>query len=115
MVATLAHELAHIKLLGENRIEANDEKLTDLTTLIFGMGIFNANVAFQTISDIDSIGWRKMGYLTQMEWGYGLSLLAYLRDETTPNWIEYLQLSVKEDFQQGERFIENNKDLIAFG
>ena len=115
MVATLAHELAHIKLLGKNKIEANDEKLTDLTTVIFGIGIFNANAAFQTIRSIYSSGWRKMGYLTQMEWGYALSLLAYIRDERTPNWIEYLTLNVKGDFKQGERFIENNKDLICFG
>lgn len=112
MIATLAHELAHIKLLGENKIAANDEKLTDLTTVIFGIGIFNANAAFQTIKSINSCGWRKIGYLTQMEWGYALALLAYIRDEKTPNWIEYLTLNVKEDFKQGERFIENNKDLI---
>ena len=31
------------------------------------------------------------------------------------NWIEYLTLNVKGDFKQGERFIENNKDLICFG
>lgn len=112
MVATLAHELAHIKLLGENKIEANDEKLTDLTTVIFGIGIFNANASFQTFRSIDSSGWRKMGYLTQMEWGYALSLLAHIRGEKTPNWIEYLTLNVKGDFTQGQRFIENNKDLI---
>src|ERR1017187_6738927 len=70
MVATLAHEIAHIKLLGENKIKENDEKLTDLTTVIFGLGIFNANAAFQTFNSIDSSGWQKMGYLTQMEWGY---------------------------------------------
>jgi hypothetical protein len=112
MVATLAHELAHIKLLGESKIDGNDEKLTDLTTVILGIGIFNANAAFQTIRSIDSIGWRKIGYLTQMEWGYALSLFAYIRDEKTPKWIEYLTLNVKEEFKQGERFIENNKDLI---
>ena len=112
MVATLAHELAHIKLLGENRIKANDEKLTDLTTVIFGIGIFNANVAFQTIKSIDSSGWRKIGYLTQMEWCYALSLHAFIRDEKLPNWIEYLTLNVKEGFKQGERFIENNQDII---
>ena len=112
MVATLAHELAHIKLLGKSKIKTNDEKLTDLTTVIFGIGIFNANAAFQIIKSGDSIGWRKIGYLTQMEWGYALSLLAYIREEKKPNWIEYLTLNVKEEFKQGERFIENNKDLI---
>lgn len=48
LVATLAHEIAHIKLLGENRIEVNNEPLTDLTTILFGLGIFNANAAFQS-------------------------------------------------------------------
>lgn len=112
MIATLAHELAHIKLLGENKIKVNDEKLTDLTTVIFGVGIFNANAAFQRIGSIGTTGWRKTGYLTQMEWGYALSLLAYIRNEKAPAWIEYLNLNVKEDFKQGERFIENNKALV---
>lgn len=112
MVATLAHELAHIKLLGENKMKVNDEKLTDLTTVVFGLGIFNANAAFQTIRTSEASGWRKMGYLTQMEWGYALSLLAYIRNEKAPGWMEYLTGNVKEDFKQGERFIENNKDLV---
>jgi hypothetical protein len=112
MVATLAHEIAHIKLLGENRIEENDEKLTDLTTIIFGLGIFNANSAFQTFRGVDYSGWRKMGYLTQMEWGYGLSLLAHIRGEKLPEWINYLSLNIRGDFKQGEKFIENNKHLI---
>ena len=112
MVATLAHELAHIKLLGENRIKGNDEKLTDLTTVLFGIGIFNANAAFQTIMRINSRGWRKIGYLTQMEWCYALSLFTFIRNEKTPNWVEHLTLNVKEGFKQGERFIEDNQDLI---
>jgi len=112
MVATLAHEIAHIKLLGENRIDENDEKLTDLTTVVFGLGIFNANAAFQTYRTVDASGWRKMGYLTQMEWGYALSLLAYIREEKSPDWIEHLTINVKVDFRQGERFIENNEALI---
>jgi len=112
MVATLAHEIAHIKLLGENRITDNDEKLTDLATVIFGLGIFNANAAFQTFTTVDSSGWRKMGYLSQMEWGYALSLLAHTREEQTPGWIKYLSVNVRADFKQGERFIEHNPDLL---
>lgn len=112
MVATLAHELAHIKLLGENRIEKNDEKLTDLTTVIFGLGIFNANAAFQTFTKVDSYGWRKMGYLSQMEWGYALSLFAHVRGEKSPGWINHLTLNIKGDFIQGQNFIEANENLI---
>ncbi|HVX51505.1 MAG TPA: hypothetical protein VHB48_15185 [Chitinophagaceae bacterium] len=35
ILALLAHELAHIKLLGEKRLEDNDEHLTELTTVLF--------------------------------------------------------------------------------
>ena len=43
LVATLAHEFSHIKILGEKRLDFNDEQLTDLTPVVFGLGIFNAN------------------------------------------------------------------------
>lgn len=112
MVATLAHEIAHIKLLGENRIDINDEKLTDLTTVFFGLGIFNANGAFQSYRGIGYTGWRKMGYLTQMEWGYALSLFAHIRGEKTPAWIKHLTLNIQGDFIQGQNFIQNNPEQL---
>src|SRR5688500_17109709 len=46
MVGTIAHELAHVRLLGESRImneEFDNELLTDLTVVHFGLGIFLAN------------------------------------------------------------------------
>ncbi len=112
MVAVLAHEIAHIKLLGEKRIENNDEKLTDLVTIIFGLGIFNANAAFQSYSGFDSSGWQKTGYLTQMEWGYALALFAWMRGEQAPGWTEHLSLNVKGDFKRGELFIRQNEHFI---
>ena len=112
MVSALSHELAHIKLLGEKRIEKNNEHLTDLTTIIFGLGIFNANSAFQTKSGYDSWGWSKLGYLTQMQWGYALALFAYIREEENPDWIEFLARNVKADFKQSAKFILNNPDKI---
>jgi len=112
MVATLDHELAHIKLLGEGRITENDERLTDLTTIIFGLGIFNANAAFMTYNGIGYRGWSKLGYLTQMEWGYGLALFAAIRNEKKPEWISHLSKNVKSDFLISERFIEHNRDNI---
>jgi hypothetical protein len=63
MIATLAHELAHIKLLGENGISENDERLTDLTTTVFGLGIFNANAAFNSFQTINSHGWSNLAIL----------------------------------------------------
>ena len=48
LVATMAHELAHLRLLGEGRVtgdEFDNELLTDLTVVFHGLGIFLANVA----------------------------------------------------------------------
>ncbi|HVA98626.1 MAG TPA: hypothetical protein VNG53_06995 [Bacteroidia bacterium] len=112
MVATLSHEFSHIKLLGEKRIEKNNEPLTDLTTVIFGLGIFNANAAFQTRRGVDSWSWSKLGYLSQMEWGYALALFAYVRGEKSPEWINFLAKNVKSDFKKSENYIYNNKDKI---
>jgi len=112
MVATLAHEIAHIKLLGEHRLERNNEQLTDLTTIIYGLGIFNANTAFRFNSGFDQWGYRQLGYLTQIEWGYALALYAYLRGENTPQWINYLSETVKGNFKRSEQFIKANKEKI---
>ncbi|WP_431211739.1 hypothetical protein ACQ86N_38985 [Puia sp. P3] len=112
MVAVLAHEIAHIKLLGDGRMEENNEQITDLTTIFFGLGIFNANAAFQWFADNKRFGWSESGYLTQMEWGYALALFAYIRDEDEPAWAEHLCKNVRADFQQGINFIANNPGLI---
>jgi hypothetical protein len=112
MVAVLAHEVAHIKLLGEDRMEENDESITDLTTIFFGLGIFNANAAFQTFADARSHGWSQLGYLTQMEWGYALALFAYIRQEQEPGWASHLCRNVKADFIQGQNFISENEARI---
>lgn len=49
LIAVIAHELGHVRLLGERRIRADrkdSEPLTDLVTVYLGMGIFTANAAF---------------------------------------------------------------------
>lgn len=64
LIATLAHEMAHYKLLGEGRTGENDEVLTELTVLIFGLGIFNANtsiVRMNTWSGNLYAGWQIQG------------------------------------------------------
>lgn len=112
LVATLAHELAHIKLLGEQRVDFNDEHLTDLVTTIFGFGLFNANCAFQFNQSFDRWSHSNLGYLSQMEWGYALALLALLRKEENPEWLKYLNKTIKSDFKQSQRFIKENPDKV---
>jgi Tetratricopeptide repeat len=112
IVATIAHELSHIKLLGEKRIEVNNEHLTDLTTIVFGLGIFNANAAFKTVSGFNYWGWSRSGYLTQLQWGYALALFSHLREEENPEWIKYLSANVKGAFKRSMNFIQNNPEII---
>jgi hypothetical protein len=112
LIATLAHEFSHIKLLGEKRIEKNNEPLTDIATIIFGMGVFNANAAFKFKRDTGSWGYSKLGYLTQMEWGYALAVFSHIRYEQSPEWAKFLDRSVKADFNQSIRFINANTDKL---
>lgn len=114
LIATLAHELSHIKLIGENRIKENDEFLTDLTTVIYGLGIFCANASFKFYTGFDSWGYNKQGYLSQQEWGFALALLAYLKGEKMPTWINHLTPNIKSDYISSEKFIHANTSLITF-
>ena len=109
MVATLAHELAHIKLLGEERLEENDEQLTDLTAIVFGLGVFGANAAFSTFQNFQSHGWQKLGYLTQMDWGYVLALFSRLRNEEDAEWAAHLGKNVKSDYMKSYRYLASVK------
>jgi hypothetical protein len=112
LVATLAHEIAHIKLLGENKIKENNEPLTDLTTVIYGLGIFNANAAFQFKKDFSSWGYNKQGYLSQMDWGYSLALYAFIKDDPNPSWLKFLTKNVRSDFKNSMNFINKNKQIV---
>ncbi len=112
LVATLAHEFAHIKLLGEKRIEVNDESLTDLTPVLFGLGIFNANASFKEHRSYDSYGHNSIGYLKQREWGYALALSSFYRKEDNPEWINYLTPNIKSDFKISLNYILANVDKI---
>jgi len=112
LVATIAHEFAHIKLLGEKQVPFNDESLTDLTTVIFGIGVFNANCAFREIKNIYVRGHSTLGYLKQREWGYALALYAYFKQENNPGWVNHLTPNIRSDFKKSTAFIYANPDKI---
>lgn len=112
LVATLAHEFSHIKLLGENRLDLNDESLTDLTTVVFGLGIFNANSSFKEHKSFDGYGHNTIGYLKQREWGYALALYSFYRNEKNPDWVKFLTPNLKSDFRKSMDFIHVNIDKV---
>lgn len=102
----------YIYCIGEGRLKENDEYLTDLVTVFFGLGIFNANASFKYFSNQDSWGYHKQGYLMQQEWGYGLALYAYIRNETDPAWISFLTPNIKSNFKKSISYLLENTDKV---
>jgi hypothetical protein len=113
LVATIAHELSHQILLGENRIEENDEYLTDFTAITYGFGIFigNSRFNFSTFDTNGGFGWqsRSQGYLPEQIIGYTMAKLSKERNEKT-DYSKYLNKSMKKYFDKSlEWLYENGK------
>lgn len=117
LIATVAHELAHVRLLGENRLDPDyedGETLTDLATVFFGLGIFTANsvFSFKQWRDAFSAGWEanRRGYMTEQMYGYALALFARARGENKPVWAKYLEGDSSAYFKAACRFLEKTTD-----
>jgi hypothetical protein len=107
LVATMAHELGHVTLLGGrllNPTETPDhEPITDLLTVFLGLGIFTANSAarFTQYQDERRQGWsmQRLGYLPEQVYGYALAKFAMERGEGTPDWVKHLCTNVRSYFK----------------
>jgi hypothetical protein len=112
LVATAAHELCHVHLLGDGHVspdEPDHEPLTDLLTVCLGLGIFGANASVHDggWSEGNMAGWSvgRLGYLGQTEWAYALSVFAWVRGEEQPAWSKHLRPDVRKAFRQGARYL----------
>jgi len=112
LVATIAHELGHVLLLGDGRISAgrkDHEPLTDLLTIVFGLGIFSANAAFDYWREVHGdhrySRTSRLGYLTEPMYGYGLARYAWLRGEPDPAWARYLDTNPRTFLKRGLRYL----------
>ncbi|MFE3190799.1 hypothetical protein ACFXHA_17445 [Nocardia sp. NPDC059240] len=115
LVATIAHELAHERLLGERRIPADrhdGEQLTDLATVYLGLGVFNANAAFQFSQS--SIGWRsqRLGYLSQPMYGYALACWTVMRGDSKPGWARHLDTNPRVYMKQSLKYLRAHPDAL---
>ncbi len=117
LAATVAHELGHVILLGEDRLNpdyADHEPMTDLLTVYYGMGIFTANsvFSFEQWTNTFAQGWQmnRRGYLSEEMFGYALALFAYVRGESKPAWANYLQTNVKSYLKSSLKYLEKTGD-----
>lgn len=116
LVATLAHELGHAILLRPGlvgRDEADMEPLNDLLMVFLGFGVFNANSVFQfqQYTSYDRQGWstRRLGYLTEQQFGYALARFATERSERNPAWAKYLNTNVGSYWKRGMGWLAENE------
>ncbi len=116
LVGTMAHELAHYRLIGEGRItgdEFDNELLTDLTSVFHGMGIFLANQPrawpsqFTTWPETDV---RRPEYMTGPMFGYALAHSAWFRGESKPHWSKHLCMDARPSFKQALRYLWETSD-----
>jgi hypothetical protein len=117
LVATLAHELGHVILLGGGLMEhsvKDMEPMTDLLTVFLGFGIFNANSAARLLKwqNDRKQGWsmQRLGYLPEEIYGYALARFAYERGERQPTWTAHLSTNVRSYFKRSAAWLEGNEN-----
>lgn len=119
VLATLAHEIGHVVLLGQRRVspdEEDHEQLTDLLTVFLGLGIFPANSVVHETNWTGGgwSGWSigKQGYLSMNMFGYALALYALARGEPKPQWATHLRPDVKAYLRRSIRYITRTSDCL---
>lgn len=110
VTATLVHELAHVKLLGEGRMDAKShehEFLTDLTTVFFGFGLVSGNNYYERQElYLEGTGFSQSigggGYLSSQIWAYALTLYAQLKNIDLAQHEEYLDKFLWKEILENE-------------
>jgi hypothetical protein len=121
LIATVAHELGHVILLGGGLIDPatpDHEPLTDLLTVFLGFGIFTANSAalFRQFHDERRHGWsmQRLGYLRQEIYGYALARFAVERGEIKPDWMRHLSANVRTYFKRSRAWLAKHPNQPGY-
>ena len=116
LVATVAHELGHVILLGGGLMDPrtpDHEPMTDLLTVYLGCGVFNANSSarFKQFQDARYHGWsmQRLGYLREEIYGYALARFATERNQQKPAWARHLSPNVRAYFRHSCAWLARNR------
>lgn len=116
LVGTMAHELAHLRLMGENRVtgdEYDNELLTDLTAVFHGFGIFLGNCPRNwegQYSTWPGTALRRPEYMSLPMFAYALAHAGWCRGQTKPEWTPFLSLAMRSCLKQGLRYLKETGD-----
>lgn len=112
LIATISHELSNQILLGEGGIEENDELLTDLTSIVYGFGVFLGNSRFKETSFYSKggEGWEMtgQGYLPEQIISYAMAWLCLERNENT-DFTKFLDKTPKKYFDNSLAFLQKQR------
>ncbi len=109
LVSVIAHELAHVKLLGGNFIKRNDvdmEPLTDLASIFFGFGVFVAN----SVQTKDIYWISRSGYLPNQLISYANALICYITEHDEKEYNTVLNGNTIDLFKKDIEFLSNTND-----
>jgi len=122
LIAVLVHELCHSILFAiptrPPDWAENEEFVTDLSTVFFGFGIFGGNQSFQFAQFRDDAsgtqGWstRRIGYLTQNEWGFALAVRTMLTGEDISLVKQYASSGLHANFEKNYKYLAKNRDKL---
>jgi hypothetical protein len=115
LIFTLAHELAHVRLHGEERADADafdGELLTDLTASMLGFGIFGASSPrdwFSAYGVWPGTELLRPEYMSAPMHGCALACLAWVRGERRPLWSRRLSSDVRPYFRRSIRRLDQQQ------
>lgn len=120
LVATFAHELSHVLLLGEKRLtgdEEDHELVTDLTATALGFGIFLANAAHQSettsLGTMSVVSTKSLGYMTDPSYAYALAVLSWIRYQGKPPWAKFVRLGIRGPMLETIRWLSEDDELTG--
>lgn len=111
LIGVLAHELAHVKLLGGNYMAQNEpnlEPLTDIFVIFSGFGIFTANIGAKYSND----HLVKIGYLTNEYIAYALALYSWILGREHTEMVDYLDTNTRYLYKDYLNYIKKTKDTL---
>ena len=117
LIATMVHELSHLILLGEGRLEENNEELTDLNCIALGFGIFTANSIFnfQQWQGGSHSGWKtnRQGYIPEQVAAYAMAIFNQFQNNSS-DWTRHLDKGVRKMYQKNIRYLESKEGNSRF-
>jgi hypothetical protein len=116
LIATMAHELSHLRLLGDGRLDGDtvdNELVTDLCAFHHGFGIFLANGPRAWVSQLSQ--WPgthvlKPEYMPAPYFGWALAHQAWLRGERKPEWFAHVSGDSLACAREGLRYLGKTSD-----